>query len=68
MGEQVNSRRVNVLGWITTAVTFSATAGLVATWFMQRLRPQWNGRGHCAAPVCWSRRPASAGYRGCYGM
>jgi NRAMP (natural resistance-associated macrophage protein)-like metal ion transporter len=34
MGERVNSRRLNVLGWITVAVIFSATLGLVATWFL----------------------------------
>jgi NRAMP (natural resistance-associated macrophage protein)-like metal ion transporter len=34
MGERVNSRTTNVLGWITTLAIFSASAGLVATWFM----------------------------------
>jgi NRAMP (natural resistance-associated macrophage protein)-like metal ion transporter len=34
MGDQVNSRGTNVLGWTTTAAIFSATVGLVATWFM----------------------------------
>ncbi len=34
MGPQVNSRPVNVLGWVTTGVTFAATAALVVTWFM----------------------------------
>jgi Mn2+/Fe2+ NRAMP family transporter len=34
MGEHVNSPGMKVLGWVTTAVTFAATAGLVATWLM----------------------------------
>lgn len=34
MGEQVNRRSTNILGWATTAAIFSATIGLVATWFM----------------------------------
>jgi NRAMP (natural resistance-associated macrophage protein)-like metal ion transporter len=34
MGKQVNSRWMNVLGWITTAAIFAATLGLVATWVM----------------------------------
>ncbi|HYC30731.1 MAG TPA: Nramp family divalent metal transporter [Gemmatimonadales bacterium] len=34
MGSRTNSRGMNVLGWITTATIFLATAGLVATWFM----------------------------------
>jgi Mn2+/Fe2+ NRAMP family transporter len=34
MGDQVNSRRMNVLGWVTTAAIFSATVALVATWIM----------------------------------
>jgi Mn2+/Fe2+ NRAMP family transporter len=34
MGDKVNSRRLNVLGWITVAAIFSATAGLVVTWFI----------------------------------
>jgi NRAMP (natural resistance-associated macrophage protein)-like metal ion transporter len=34
MGDQVNSRTTNVLGWLTTAAIFSASAALVATWFM----------------------------------
>jgi Mn2+/Fe2+ NRAMP family transporter len=32
MGERVNGRATNVLGWITTAATFAATLCLVATW------------------------------------
>jgi NRAMP (natural resistance-associated macrophage protein)-like metal ion transporter len=34
MGEQVNGRWINLLGWITTAAIFAATAGLVVTWIM----------------------------------
>ncbi|HWK65041.1 MAG TPA: Nramp family divalent metal transporter [Rhizobiaceae bacterium] len=34
MGDQVNSTSTNVLGWITTAAIFSASVGLVATWFL----------------------------------
>jgi Mn2+/Fe2+ NRAMP family transporter len=34
MGGRVNSRVTNGLGWITTAVTFLATACLVVTWFL----------------------------------
>jgi Mn2+/Fe2+ NRAMP family transporter len=32
MGEHVNSRAINVLGWITTAAIFAAAIGLVVTW------------------------------------
>jgi NRAMP (natural resistance-associated macrophage protein)-like metal ion transporter len=32
MGEHVNSRPLNILGWITTAVTFAAAASLIWTW------------------------------------
>jgi len=32
MGDQVNSRALNVLGWLTTAAIFSASAGLVLSW------------------------------------
>jgi Mn2+/Fe2+ NRAMP family transporter len=32
MGDQVNTRAMNVLGWLTTAVVWLATAGLVVTW------------------------------------
>lgn len=32
MGERVNGRLTNALGWITVAVTFLAAACLVATW------------------------------------
>jgi NRAMP (natural resistance-associated macrophage protein)-like metal ion transporter len=34
MGVRVNGWMTNGLGWITTAVTFLATACLVATWFL----------------------------------
>jgi NRAMP (natural resistance-associated macrophage protein)-like metal ion transporter len=32
MGDKVNSRWMNALGWATTAIVFSASAGLVVTW------------------------------------
>lgn len=34
MGDRVNGRAMNVLGWATTVVIFAATAALVATWIM----------------------------------
>ncbi|HYG85943.1 MAG TPA: Nramp family divalent metal transporter [Azospirillum sp.] len=34
MGDKVNSPAVNILGGITTMVIFSASAGLVLTWFI----------------------------------
>jgi NRAMP (natural resistance-associated macrophage protein)-like metal ion transporter len=34
MGKRVNSRSINVLGWITTVSIFLATIGLVMTWFI----------------------------------
>jgi hypothetical protein len=34
MGNRVNTRAMNVLGWFTTAAIFAATAGLVATWIL----------------------------------
>jgi Mn2+/Fe2+ NRAMP family transporter len=34
MGERVNGRALNVLGWITTAAVFLATICLVITWIM----------------------------------
>lgn len=34
MGDRVNGRWTNVLGWITVAAIFSASFGLVATWFI----------------------------------
>jgi Mn2+/Fe2+ NRAMP family transporter len=32
MGERVNGRGMNFLGWLTTAAIFAATVGLVVTW------------------------------------
>lgn len=34
MGDKVNSRWMNALGWVTTAALFSASAGLVVTWLL----------------------------------
>jgi NRAMP (natural resistance-associated macrophage protein)-like metal ion transporter len=34
MGERVNGRLTNMLGWATTGITFLATACLVVTWFL----------------------------------
>jgi NRAMP (natural resistance-associated macrophage protein)-like metal ion transporter len=34
MGDRVNSRFTNTLGWITTAATFAASACLVVSWFL----------------------------------
>jgi Mn2+/Fe2+ NRAMP family transporter len=34
MGNKVNSAWMNALGWMTTAAVFSASAGLVVTWFL----------------------------------
>lgn len=34
MGDKVNSRTANIFGWFTTAVIFTITLGLVATWFI----------------------------------
>jgi NRAMP (natural resistance-associated macrophage protein)-like metal ion transporter len=34
MGDKVNTRPMNALGWTTTAAIFLASAGLIATWFM----------------------------------
>jgi Mn2+/Fe2+ NRAMP family transporter len=34
MGDKVNTRGMNVLGWTTTAAIFLATVGLIATWIM----------------------------------
>jgi Mn2+/Fe2+ NRAMP family transporter len=34
MGERVNSRLTNLLGWGTTLVTFLATLFLVGTWIL----------------------------------
>ena len=32
MGERINGKAINVLGWIATATMFAAAAGLVVTW------------------------------------
>ena len=32
MGQWVNTRALNVLGWITTIAIFGATVGLVVSW------------------------------------
>ena len=34
MGDKVNGRAINILGWITTAAIFAASAGLVASWLI----------------------------------
>jgi Mn2+/Fe2+ NRAMP family transporter len=34
MGNAVNGRAINVLGWTTTVAIFAATAGLVCTWLL----------------------------------
>ena len=34
MGDRVNGRWTNVLGWITVTAIFSASIGLVVTWFV----------------------------------
>jgi Mn2+/Fe2+ NRAMP family transporter len=34
MGDKVNTKAMNVLGWTTTAAIFLATVGLVATWLI----------------------------------
>jgi Mn2+/Fe2+ NRAMP family transporter len=34
MGERVNGRALNVLGWAKTAAIFAATPGLVLTWLV----------------------------------
>ncbi|MDK4718649.1 MULTISPECIES: NRAMP family divalent metal transporter [Rhizobium] len=34
MGEHVNSRLMNIAGWLTVLAIFSASAGLVVTWFV----------------------------------
>jgi NRAMP (natural resistance-associated macrophage protein)-like metal ion transporter len=34
MGDKVNGRTINFLGWITTAAIFAASVGLVASWFI----------------------------------
>jgi Mn2+/Fe2+ NRAMP family transporter len=34
MGERVNGRLTNILGWLTTAAIFAASIGLVISWIM----------------------------------
>jgi hypothetical protein len=34
MGAQVNSRALNVVGWITTGAILAATVGLVISWLL----------------------------------
>ena len=34
MGDKVNSRGMNILGWITTATIFAASIALVITWLI----------------------------------
>jgi NRAMP (natural resistance-associated macrophage protein)-like metal ion transporter len=34
MGKRVNGRAINILGWITTIATFSASIGLVISWIV----------------------------------
>ena len=34
MGDRVNGRAMNVLGWTTTVVIFAASAALIATWIL----------------------------------
>jgi Mn2+/Fe2+ NRAMP family transporter len=34
MGDRVNSRFTNILGWITVVTTFAATACLVTSWLV----------------------------------
>ena len=34
MGQQVNSTAMNILGYVTTAAIFAASAGFTANWFM----------------------------------
>ncbi len=34
MGNRVNGRAINILGWITTISIFAATAGLIVSWFV----------------------------------
>jgi Mn2+/Fe2+ NRAMP family transporter len=38
MGDAVNGRAINILGWSTTAAIFAATAGLVCTWFCEHFK------------------------------
>ena len=34
MGDRVNGRGINILGWITTVAIFAATVGLVISWIV----------------------------------
>jgi Mn2+/Fe2+ NRAMP family transporter len=34
MGNRVNGRAINILGWITTVAIFAASAGLIVSWFV----------------------------------
>ncbi|MGA8029389.1 MAG: divalent metal cation transporter [Bryobacteraceae bacterium] len=34
MGNRVNGRAINILGWLTTICIFAATVGLVVSWFV----------------------------------
>jgi NRAMP (natural resistance-associated macrophage protein)-like metal ion transporter len=34
MGDKVNTRPINILGWITVAAIFAASIGLVVSWFL----------------------------------
>jgi Mn2+/Fe2+ NRAMP family transporter len=34
MGDRTNGRAINALGWVTTAAIFSASAGLIVSWFL----------------------------------
>jgi Mn2+/Fe2+ NRAMP family transporter len=34
MGARINSRSTNILGWVTTVVTFLCTLALIVSWFM----------------------------------
>jgi len=34
MGERVNSRKLNIMGWITTVAIFSASIALLITWII----------------------------------
>jgi Mn2+/Fe2+ NRAMP family transporter len=34
MGTRINGRAINVLGWVTTAAIFAASAGLIISWLV----------------------------------
>lgn len=34
MGDRVNGRIANIFGWVTSAAIFSASVGLVVSWFL----------------------------------